>query len=87
MSIMLTKTKLALSLGVAICTLYMPIANAATFVIEKNKTSFSIDGSSGAKKGQQIYLWSSNNKNVNQQWVQLSRGNGYYSYKKSGTNL
>jgi poly(beta-D-mannuronate) lyase len=87
MAINLNKTKLALSLGAALCTLYMPIVNGATFVMEKNDTGFSIDGSSGAKKGQQIYLWSSNTKNENQQWVQLSRGNGYYSYKKSGTDL
>ena len=35
----------------------------------KNNTAFSIDGNGGAVVGQQpLYLWSSNNSNVNQQW-------------------
>lgn len=62
-------------------------ANSATFVMEKNNTSFSIDGNGGAIEGQQIYLWSTNTNNVNQQWVQISHGDGYYSYKKQDTNL
>ena len=40
MSLKLTKTTLSLSIGVALCSLYMPIANAATFVIEKNGNDF-----------------------------------------------
>ncbi len=64
-----------------------PLSNAATFVMEKKNTSYSIDGAGGAKKGQQIYLYNTSTKNVNQNWVQLSRGNGYYSYKKKNTNL
>ncbi|MFC4361627.1 polysaccharide lyase family 7 protein [Simiduia curdlanivorans] len=62
-------------------------ANAATFVIEKYGTGFSIDGNGGAIQGQQIYLWGTNTSNVNQKWVQLDRGDGYYAYKKEGTNL
>lgn len=61
--------------------------NAATFVMEKQNTSFSIDGAGGAVVGQQIYLWGTNTSNANQNWVQLDRGNGYYSYKKQNTNL
>lgn len=87
MNLNLTKTKLSISIGVAICTLYMPIANAATFVMQKHNQNFSIDGSSGAKEGQQLKLWKSKSTNKNQQWVQISRGNGYYSYKKNGTNV
>ncbi|CAH0525348.1 polysaccharide lyase family 7 protein [Vibrio hippocampi] len=62
-------------------------ASAATFVMEKNGTSFSIDGNGGAQEGQQLYLWGTNQSNVNQQWVQVNHGDGYYSYKKNGTNL
>ncbi|UTF58973.1 polysaccharide lyase family 7 protein [Gilvimarinus sp. DA14] len=60
---------------------------AATFVIEKYGTGHSIDGNGGAQVGQQLYLWGTNLNNVNQQWVQLDRGNGFYSYKKEDTNL
>ncbi|MFT6986875.1 MAG: hypothetical protein ACJAT7_002725 [Psychromonas sp.] len=87
MALNLTKTKLSISIGVAICTLHAPIANAATFLMEKNGTSFSIDGNKGAIEGQQLYVWSSDSDNENQQWVQISHGDGYYSYKKYGTSL
>lgn len=58
------------------------LAGAATFVIEKYGTGYSIDGNGGAIEGQQIYLWPTNTGNVNQKWVQIDQGNGYYSYKK-----
>ncbi len=63
------------------------LGHAATFVMEKNNQSFAIDGNRGAIEGQQIYLWNTNTGNVNQNWVQLDRGNGFYSYKKLNTNL
>ena len=87
MSLKLTKTTLSLSIGVALCSLYMPIANAATFVMEKNNQNYAIDGNNGAKEGQQLYMWKTDASNVNQQWVQLDQGDGYYSYKKNGTSL
>ncbi|HAI73497.1 MAG TPA: translation initiation factor SUI1 [Alteromonas australica] len=55
--------------------------------MEKNNTTFSIDGNGGAIEGQQLYLWNTNTSNVNQQWIQISHGDGYYSYKKQDTNL
>ncbi|BFM19330.1 polysaccharide lyase family 7 protein [Gilvimarinus japonicus] len=63
------------------------LAHGATFVMEKYGTGYSIDGNGGAQVGQQLYLWGTNLNNANQQWVQLDRGNGYYSYKKEDTNL
>ena len=54
---------------------------------QKRNTSFSLDGNGGATLGQQIYLWDSDNNNVNQQWVELERGNGFVSYQKRNTNL
>lgn len=78
--------KKALPLAISLFTA-ATASNAATFVMEKNNTSFSIDGNNGAQIGQQLYLWNTNTSNKNQNWVQLDRGNGYYSYKKQNTNL
>jgi len=39
--------------------------NADTVVMQKQNTNFSIDGSNGAKQGQQIYLYKTNTDNVN----------------------
>ena len=86
MSLKLTKTTLSLSIGVALCSLYMPIANAATFVIEKNGNDFSVDGGSTETEGQQLQLWSTDATDATQQWVQISQGDDYYSYKLFGTN-
>lgn len=63
------------------------LSNAATFVMEKRNTNFSIDGNGGAIQGQQVYLWGTNTNNANQNWDQLDRGNGYYSYRKENTNM
>jgi len=87
MSLKLTKTQLSLSIGIAIFTLYMPLANSATFVMKKNDQPFSIDGNNGAREGQQLYIWKTDTSNENQQWVQIDQGNGYYSYKKYGTDV
>lgn len=65
-------------------------AQAATFVMEKNDTGYSIDGNwYSTQEGEQVYLWQTDAEydNVNQHWVQLNRGDGYYSYKKYDTSL
>jgi hypothetical protein len=53
---------------------------------KSNATGFSIDGNNGGANGQQIYLWASDASNVNQTWVEIDRGGGYYSYQKLNTN-
>ena len=63
------------------------ITSADTVSIQKRNTSYSIDGNRGAIEGQQVYLWDSNNNNVNQQWEEISRGGSFYSYQKRNTNL
>lgn len=68
-------------------TLPTSLANAATFVMEKYDTGYAIDGNDGAIEEQQIYLWEMDLENENQHWVQISQGDGYYSYKKYGTSL
>ncbi len=80
---MILKVKLA----IAAMALSAPFVNAATFVMEKQNTKFAIDGNKGAIKNQQVYLWNTNTSNVNQNWVQINRGNGYYSYRKQNTNM
>ena len=82
----LSKTKTALCVGIALTPLFTPLAFSATFNIQKNETEYSIDGNNGEVEGQQLYLWSTDTSNENQNWVQLDR-DGYYSYKKEGTNL
>lgn len=63
-------------------------ANAETIVnIQKSNTNFSIDGNRGAISGQQLYVWASNPNNVNQQWIEIRRSNGSYSYQKKNTTL
>ena len=56
-------------------------------VMQKQNTRFAIDGSSGARRGQQIYLYDTNLDNVNQQWIEIDVGNGFYSYQKFDTSL
>ncbi len=80
---MILKSKLA----IAAIALSAPFVNAATFVMEKQNTSFAIDGNNGAIQNQQVYLWNTNTNNANQNWDQLDRGNGYYSYRKQNTNM
>ena len=53
---------------------------------KRNAQGFAIDGKGGGANGQNIHLWGANQNNVNQKWVEIDRGNGYYSYQKQGTN-
>ena len=56
-------------------------------ITKRNATGFAIDGNRGGADEQNIYLWDGNDANVNQQWVEISRGGEYYSYQKQGTNF
>ena len=49
-------------------------------ITKRNATGFAIDGNRGAENGQNVYIWAENDNNVNQQWIEIDRGNGYYSY-------
>ena len=55
-------------------------------MLKRNAASFAIDGNNGGDDGQDVYLWSENDSNVNQQWYEIDRGNGYYSFQKVGTD-
>lgn len=53
---------------------------------KRNAMNYAVDGNVGGANGQNVYLWSQNSGNVNQQWVEISRGNNFFSYKKKNTN-
>ena len=61
---------------------------AGTVQIRKsNAADFALESATGGANGQNVYLWSANAADVNQQWVEINRGNGLYSYQKNGTNF
>ena len=51
-----------------------------------NETDFAIDGGNGGIDNQPVVLWP-NRTNENQQWVEIDRGGGYYSYQKLNTDF
>ena len=53
---------------------------------KRNAQGFAIDGNNGAANFQAIYLWQENSRNRNQRWIEINRGDGFYSYQKEGTN-
>ncbi len=55
-------------------------------ITKRNAIGFAIDGGNGGSDGQNVKLWSADTNNVNQQWLETDRGNGYYSYQKVGTD-
>lgn len=55
-------------------------------ITKRNSTGYALDGDYLSNNYQNIFLWSANQNSVNQQWVEIDRGDGYYSYQKMGTN-
>lgn len=55
-------------------------------MIKRNANSFAIDSPGQGSNGQDVYLWSENENNINQQWLEIDRGDGYYSYQKLNTS-
>ena len=53
---------------------------------KRNALGFALDGNNGAANGQSIFLWPQNQNNTNQRWIEIDRGNGFFSYRKEGTN-
>jgi|GEM_PF-5891285 len=54
---------------------------------KRNASGFALDGGNGGSNNQNVKLWASNTSNQNQQWKEISRGNGFYSYQKRNTNF
>ncbi|GAA3510901.1 hypothetical protein GCM10022393_25690 [Aquimarina addita] len=63
-----------------------PTNSSVVHLRKRNASGFAIDGNWGGANTQNIFLWSQNAGNVNQQWNEIDRGNGYYSYQKVNTN-
>lgn len=61
-------------------------SNKVVHIRKRNALDYAIDGKGGANNGQNVHLWTQNPSNVNQQWIEINRGDGYYSYQKQGTN-
>ena len=62
--------------------------NSSVVQIKKrNASGFAMDGGNGGANGQNVYMWKQSSSNVNQNWVEISRGGDYYSYQKEGTNF
>ena len=55
-------------------------------ITKRNSSGFALDGKTGSGNYQNIHLWAANKNHPNQQWIELDRGNGYYSYQKMDTN-
>ncbi len=53
---------------------------------KRNASGYALDGGNGGANNQSVKLWTSSTNNQNQQWEEISRGNGFYSYKKRNTN-
>lgn len=61
--------------------------NKIVNIRRRSDTRFALDGSGNSSNGQNVYLWTFGANNLNQQWEEIYRGDGYYSYQKVGTNF
>ncbi|MGJ8691867.1 MAG: RICIN domain-containing protein [Thalassotalea sp.] len=53
---------------------------------KRNALAYAIHGGEGGANAQNVELMSYSATDSNQQWVEIDRGNGYYSYQKLDTN-
>ncbi|MDO6792091.1 RICIN domain-containing protein [Tamlana sp. 1_MG-2023] len=63
----------------------LPASNTV-HITKRSAPGFAIDGGNGSADTQNVYQWASDESNVNQQWIEIDRGDGYYSYQKEATN-
>ena len=54
---------------------------------KRNASGFAIASDGGGENGQNVYLNGFDADGVNQQWEEIDRGGGYFSYQKRGTNF
>jgi GH35 family endo-1,4-beta-xylanase len=62
-------------------------ADKIVHLSKRNASGFAIDGNNGGASGQEVYLWTNDANNANQAWVEMDRGQGFYSYKKANTDF
>ncbi|MBW1296206.1 Ig-like domain-containing protein [Aquimarina litoralis] len=63
------------------------IGNTVVHIRKRNAINFALDGGNGGVPNNNVFLYAANPNNVNQQWIEIDRGNGYYSYQKVNTDL
>ena len=61
--------------------------NALVQFIKSNAQGFAIETNGAGAADQNVFLWTANSSDINQQWVEIDRGDGLFSYQKNGTNL
>ncbi|WP_299604068.1 Ig-like domain-containing protein [uncultured Aquimarina sp.] len=61
--------------------------NTKVHIRKRNAINFALDGGNGGAPNNNVFLYAANPNNVNQQWIEIDRGNGYYSYQKVNTDL
>ena len=61
-------------------------SNDVVTMRKRNASNYALDGGNGSGNGNNVKLWRYNASNVNQQWIEIDRGGGYYSYQKMNTN-
>ena len=52
---------------------------------KRNAPDFAVDGGSGGADTQNVFLFSADPSDIDQQWLEIDRGDGFYSYQKNGT--
>ncbi|WP_207424930.1 cellulase family glycosylhydrolase [Desertivirga brevis] len=60
--------------------------NKIVHMTKSNSNTFAVDGGNGGANGQQIYLYTRDVKNINQKWLEIDAGGGYFVYQKLNTN-
>lgn len=63
-----------------------PPAEVLVRMQKRNFTNFAVDGGNGGFNGAKVKLWNDQPTNINQKWVEIDRGGGFYSYQKKNTN-
>ena len=61
-------------------------SNPIVTMRKRNAMDFALDGGRRGANNRNLYLWDYSASNVNQQWIEIDRGNGYYSYQKNNTS-
>jgi hypothetical protein len=69
-----------------ISNLTIAVSDPVVHMQKANSTGFAIDGGNGGANNQPVVLWANSTTNANQQWDEIDRGGGYYSYLKQNTN-
>ena len=69
-------------------TTELPLDKDGTLVriTKRNASGYAIDGGNGGANGQAVTLSAVNASDEGQLWLEIDRGNGFYSYEKYGTN-